>query len=88
MFRSATEDVPWEIRSGLDMNIPEDSKVPPVEGVYTPIGTRRRFFEWITAMIAGAVGLGLAVPLVGYVVSPAMKRRTQPWVDIGRIGDR
>jgi menaquinol-cytochrome c reductase iron-sulfur subunit len=47
-----------------------------------PVGTRRRFFEWVTATAAGFIGLSLAIPLFGYVISPAFKRRTQSWVDV------
>ena len=32
----------------------------------------------------GFIGIGLAVPLVGYVISPALKRRTQSWDEVGR----
>ena len=69
------------------MNSPEDPMAPSGEGFHTPIGGRRRFFQWITAIIAGTIGLGLSVPLVGYVVSPALKRRTQLWVDIGGVNE-
>ena len=31
---------------------------------------------------AGFIGFSLAVPLVGYLISPAFKRRTQSWVDL------
>jgi menaquinol-cytochrome c reductase iron-sulfur subunit len=56
-------------------------------GFYTPIGTRRRFFQWITRAAAGFIGLGLAVPLIGYVVSPALKRRMQSWVEVGTVDE-
>ena len=45
-------------------------------------GTRRRFFELVIKASAGLIGLSLAVPLVGYLISPAFKRRAQPWVDV------
>lgn len=45
-------------------------------------GTRRRFFELLIKASAGFIGLSLAVPLVGYVISPAFKRRAQQWVDV------
>jgi menaquinol-cytochrome c reductase iron-sulfur subunit len=51
-------------------------------GAYTPVGTRRTFFGWVTTVAAGLIGFGLAVPLVGYVISPALKRKEQPWVDV------
>ena len=56
-------------------------------GLHTPVGTRRSFFGWITAGIAGFIGASLAVPLLGYIVSPALKRRERVWVDVGGVGD-
>ena len=52
----------------------------------SPPGTRRSFFGWVTAGAAALIGLGLGIPLVGYVVGPAFKRREQPWVDVGETG--
>lgn len=49
----------------------------------TPVGPRRRFFQWMIGIASGLIGLGLAIPLAGYVVSPALKRREQRWVDVG-----
>ncbi len=57
------------------------------QGLATPVGSRRRFFQWIIGLAAGGIGLGLALPLVGFVVSPALKRRDQPWVDVGPVSD-
>jgi menaquinol-cytochrome c reductase iron-sulfur subunit len=59
----------------------------PTSGFYTPIGTRRRFFQWVTRTAAGLIGLGLAVPLVGYVISPALKRRVHSRVDVADIDE-
>ncbi len=56
-------------------------------GCKTPVGSRRTFFRWVTAGIAGLIGTGLAIPLVGYLISPALKRRERPWVDVGSIDD-
>ena len=60
---------------------PSDSHAssPPLGG---PTGTRRRFFQWMITASAGFIGFSLAVPLVGYLISPAFKRRTQSWVDL------
>ena len=60
-----------------------DPKAKDKPGVYTPVGTRRKFFQWVTRAAAGLIGLSLAVPLVGYIISPALKRREKPWVEIG-----
>ena len=54
-------------------------------GVHTPVGSRRTFFRWVTRAAAGLIGLGLAIPLAGYVISPALRRRAQSWVEVGRL---
>jgi len=69
------------------MNPPEEDKPPLAAGVYTPIGPRRRFFQWVTGAIFGVIGLGLAIPLTGYIISPALKRRSKPWVDVGSVDE-
>jgi menaquinol-cytochrome c reductase iron-sulfur subunit len=47
---------------------------------------RRSFFAYATAAIAGLMGLVLSIPLVGYIVSPALKRlKRQDWSDAGSI---
>ena len=56
-------------------------------GFYTPVGSRRTFFHWVTGIAASVIAAGLAVPLVGYVISPAFTRREQRWIDIGREND-
>ncbi|MFO0698296.1 MAG: ubiquinol-cytochrome c reductase iron-sulfur subunit [Nitrospira sp.] len=53
--------------------------------VSLPVATRRTFCEWVTGAAAGLIGIGLAVPLIGYVISPALKRRTQAWVDVAAV---
>ena len=58
------------------------SSVPPASSSGPP-GTRRRFFEWVIKASAGFIGVSLAVPLVGYLISPAFKRRALAWVDVG-----
>jgi menaquinol-cytochrome c reductase iron-sulfur subunit len=56
-------------------------------GFSTPVSSRRTFFRWATAGAAGLIAMGLAIPLLGYMISPALKRRVQPWVDVGSIDD-
>ncbi len=53
--------------------------------LHTPVGSRRTFFRWVTRAAAGLIGLGLAIPLAGYVISPALRRRAQSWVEVGRL---
>lgn len=56
-------------------------------GLSTPVSSRRSFFQRMIGLSAGLIGLGLSIPLVGYVVSPALRRREQPWVDVGAVAD-
>lgn len=65
------------------MNPDAGSKESGIPGLSTPVGTRRRFFHWVTTAAASLVGLGLAIPLLGYVIAPALKRRDKPWVEVG-----
>ncbi len=58
-----------------------------VPGLSTPVGSRRRFFAWVTALATSLIGAGLAVPLLGYVIGPALRRREPVWVDVGRVDD-
>ena len=69
------------------MSESKEQPEPLVPGLSTPIGTRRSFFRWVTGAAASLIGLGLAVPLIGYVISPALKRRAQPWVEVGSSED-
>ena len=56
-------------------------------GFSTPVGTRRTFFQWVTGGIATIIGLGLAFPLAAYFVSPALTRRKESWVPVGKVDD-
>ena len=49
--------------------------------------SRRRFFEWVIRAAAGFIGISLTIPLVGYVVSPALKRRDKTWIEVGGVDD-
>lgn len=53
------------------------------KAIFTPEGSRRRFFQWVTRGVMAVIGVALAVPLVSYVVAPALKRREKTWVDVG-----
>ena len=57
----------------------------PEEGLSTPVGSRRSFFQWVTGGIATIIGLGLAFPLAAYFISPALSRRKPPWVFVGKV---
>lgn len=45
------------------------------------------FFHWVTLAAAGFVGMGLAVPLLGSLISPALSRRKRDWVDVGGVAE-
>jgi Rieske Fe-S protein len=46
---------------------------------------RRTFLK--TAALAGAACLVSGVPLVAYVIAPALEKGTGRWVDLGPVGD-
>ena len=49
----------------------------------TSTDTRRGFFAKMIGIATSVIGLGLAIPLAGYVISPALKRRQTSWVEVG-----
>ena len=55
------------------------------DGLSTPVGTRRSFFVKTTVFLSSLIGLSLAIPLIGYVVSPALRRQEKEWVKVGGI---
>ena len=57
------------------------------EASTAPDGTRRRLFQLVIEASAGFIGLSLAIPLIGYLLSPALKRRAQSWVDVASAND-
>jgi len=42
------------------MNTPQSDSHETGGGFYTPVGTRRNFFRYVTGGIAAVIGLGLA----------------------------
>ena len=52
---------------------------------FKPVSTRRVLLGWIISASAAFIGIGLALPLAAYVISPALKRREKGWVDVGNI---
>lgn len=65
----------------------EDSNDKVSSRCDTPTGTRRTFFQWVISVAAGLIGVSLTIPLVGYVISPALKRREKPWVEVGGVDE-
>ena len=70
---------------------PASSSEPTDEGldigVSTPVGTRRSFMTRVTAAISAFIGLGLASPLIGYVIYPAFIRQKKTWTAVAKIED-
>lgn len=46
---------------------------------------RRTFFKAFLATIGGLIGLGVGVPLIGFAISPAFRRPSKKWVDLGIV---
>ena len=69
------------------MKEPEQTSEGNAPGWHTPVSSRRKFFRWATRLAAALIGTSLAVPLIGYVISPALKRRGQSWVEVGGVAD-
>ena len=67
------------------MSYSDDTQSCEGAGLSTPVGSRRTFFHWVTVAAAAVVGVGLAVPLLGSLVSPAFMRRKREWVDVGPV---
>lgn len=67
------------------MSYSDDTQSGEGAGLSTPVGSRRTFFHWVTVAAAAVVGVGLAVPLLGSLVSPAFMRRKREWVDVGPV---
>jgi len=49
--------------------------------------SRRKFLGYAIGGVAGAISLGYAVPLVGYVVEPSLAREEAEWSKVGMIDD-
>ena len=60
---------------------PFTSPVPP---------GRRTFFQrvtrWVTVGLGAAATLAVGIPLVGYFLGPALKRKPREWKSLGRVG--
>ena len=53
----------------------------------TVSGRRRTFFIWMIRILPSLMGTSLLIPLLGYVSSPALRRRTDVWTSIGKVAD-
>ena len=46
---------------------------------------RRTFFKAGMAIIGGLISLAMAVPLVGFAISPVFRRTSKRWIDLGIV---
>lgn len=46
---------------------------------------RRTFFKACMAAIGGLIGLAMGVPLIGFAISPAFRKASKKWVDLGIV---
>ncbi|MCL4535594.1 MAG: ubiquinol-cytochrome c reductase iron-sulfur subunit [Bacteroidetes bacterium] len=49
--------------------------------------SRRRFLSYATAAIGAFIATAVSIPIVGYVVSPALKKRETPSISVGTPND-
>jgi menaquinol-cytochrome c reductase iron-sulfur subunit len=49
--------------------------------------SRRRFFERLSATLASLCGVVLAVPAVGFVLSPLLRKYPQRWRSVGKVDE-
>ena len=47
--------------------------------------TRRDFFGKMIGSIAGLIGLGLAIPIFGYTILPALRKPEESWSEAGPV---
>jgi Rieske Fe-S protein len=50
--------------------------------------SRRDFIKATTAIIGGFIGLVIAIPTIGYLISPALRKDAESaWIDLGALAD-
>lgn len=60
----------------------------PHEAEPSPLAARRRrFLSWAVGILGTFVGVALGIPILGYAVSPALRREGKPWADAGPLVD-
>jgi Rieske Fe-S protein len=62
---------------------------PPAPDDRAAMHSRRVFLFKLSLLMNGAVGAVLAVPIVGYLLGPALRKRTSEnaWIDVGKVAD-
>ena len=49
--------------------------------------SRRTFMMVVIALISGVIGVALAIPILGEVLSPLFKKRDIVWSELGKVSD-
>jgi menaquinol-cytochrome c reductase iron-sulfur subunit len=50
--------------------------------------SRRDFFKVVTATIGGVIGLALGIPVIGYLIDPALRSGgKEGWMPVGKLAD-
>jgi menaquinol-cytochrome c reductase iron-sulfur subunit len=59
------------------------------EGTHSPAHSRRAFLFKLSLLLNGAVGAVLAVPIIGYLLGPSMKKTSSEnsWINLGNLSD-
>jgi Rieske Fe-S protein len=52
-----------------------------------PPAGRRSFLFWVAAGLGGVAATLAALPIVGYLLGPLLKKREDDWVDLGPLKD-
>jgi menaquinol-cytochrome c reductase iron-sulfur subunit len=67
----------------------EEATPHSAPGSNVPGHSRRAFLFKLSLALNGAVGAVLAVPIVGYLLGPALKKRASEnsWINVGRVAD-
>src|SRR5580698_6626203 len=88
-----------EIPKNIEALQPSGDPIPPghdtAPGPAIPVvhnmpgHSRRTFLFKLSLLINGAVGAVLAVPIIGYLVGPSLKKSSSDnsWVDLGSLTD-
>lgn len=64
-------------------NLADDPEKSSSRSERPPQYTRRSFLAWMIGIATSVIGLGMAIPLASYVVSPALSRKEDSWVEVG-----
>ena len=74
---------PSESNSQNDTNLTADPGTNPDNTVHS----RRAFLFKLSLLLNGAVGAVLAVPIVGYLIGPALKKQSdeESWISLGTL---